>query len=115
MAYSEKEINAIVLAIDEASSNIMRYGYKNCIDGEIMIEITTDHQHAIFRLHDHAPQVTDDCIKAVPSSPLEPGGLGIMLMQEVMESVRFVHTDNCPGNILEMRINLPEENHYNEF
>ena len=109
LAYPEEDINTIVLAIDEACTNIMRYAYKNCTDGEILIEVATDDRQVIFRLHDHASKVSKDCIKIKPSSRLTPGGLGVMLMQQVMDSVDFIHTDNCPGNILEMKKDLPQE------
>jgi len=110
LAFCEQDINAIVLAIDEACTNIIRYAYKDCSDGEILIEVDCNNQQAIFRLHDHAKKVTNDCIKLRPSSPLKPGGLGVMLMKEVMDSVDFIHTENCPGNILEMKKELPKEN-----
>jgi len=110
LAFSEKEINAVVLAIDEACTNIIRYAYKDCRDGEIHLDITADDHQVIFRLHDLAKQVSKDCIKAKPSSPLKPGGLGVMLMREVMDSIEFIHTKKCKGNILQMKKNLPKEN-----
>lgn len=109
--FSEKEINSIVLAIDEACTNIIRYAYKDCRDGIIQIDIISDDQQVIFRLQDFAKQVSKDCIKIKPTSPLKPGGLGVMLMQEVMDSVEFIHTKECQGNILEMKKSLPKEKH----
>jgi anti-sigma regulatory factor (Ser/Thr protein kinase) len=109
LAYSEQQTSAIVLAIDEACTNIIRYAYKDCRDGAIHIDVLSDGQQVIFRLHDFAKQVPKDCIKVKPSSILKPGGLGVMLMQQVMDSVEFIHTKNCKGNILEMKKNLPKE------
>ena len=107
MNYNKEDTNAIVLAIDEACTNIMRYAYDSCRDGEIYIEVITSATDAIFRLHDHAKKVSDDCISGKVTQLKEPGGLGVMLMKEVMDSVHFVHTDTCPGNILEMKKVLP--------
>ena len=107
LKYSENDINTIVLAIDEACTNIIRYAYKNCADGEILIEASADDKQLIVNLHDHASKVSKDCIKIKPSPQLEPGGLGVKLMHEVMDSVKFVHTDECAGNILEMKKDLP--------
>jgi len=109
LKFNEQAVNAIVLAIDEACTNIIRYAYKDCRDGKIHIDVSTDSHQVIFRLHDLAKQVSKDCIKVKASSPLEPGGLGVMLMQEVMDSVEFIHTKKCKGNILEMKKNLPKE------
>jgi len=108
LAYSEQQTSAIILAIDEACTNIIRYAYKDCRDGVIQIDISTDKQQVIFRLYDFAKQVSKDCIKVKPSSPLKPGGLGVMLMKQVMDTVEFIHTKNCGGNILEMKKDLPE-------
>ena len=107
MKYSKEDTNAIVLAIDEACTNIIRYAYNSSRDGEIYIEVITSETKAIFRLHDHAEKVTDECITGKTSNIDEPGGLGVMLIKEIMDSVHFVHTDTCPGNILEMKKDLP--------
>ena len=110
LTYNESDTNAIVLAIDEACTNIIRYAYKDCRDGEILIEVSANNRQAIFLLHDYANKVSKDCIKIKPTSPLIPGGLGVMLMHEVMDSVDFIHTHKCRGNILEMKKDLPKEN-----
>ena len=110
LSFSEKETNEIVLAIDEACTNIIRYAYNDCRDGEIRLEIYQDNQQVIFRLHDLAKHVSKDCIEQKPTEPLKPGGLGVMLMQQVMNSVKFVHTSQCKGNILELKKDLPREN-----
>lgn len=110
LSYTKEETNLIVLAIDEACSNIMRYAYKNCTDGEILVEVSKTEDQVVIKLHDYAKKASDDCIKIKPSSPLKPGGLGLSLINEVMDSVQFIHTGKCPGNILEMRKDLPKEN-----
>lgn len=108
LAFSENDNCAIVLAIDEACTNIIRYAYKDCRDGVIKIDVSIDGQQVIFCLHDFAKQVSKDCIEVKPSALLEPGGLGVMLMHKVMDSVKFIHTKNCKGNILEMKKELPK-------
>jgi len=107
--YQEQDINAIVLAIDEACTNIIRYAYDNCKDGRIRIDISSDGHQVIFRLHDFAKKVSKNCIKKKATEPLQPGGLGVALMQQIMDSVEFVHTRFCKGNVLEMKKALPKE------
>ena len=109
LSFSEQDINAIVLAIDEACTNIIRYAYGDCRDGKIQIAVSTDPSQVIFRLHDFAKHVSRDCLKMKPTPSLVPGGLGVQLMQEIMDSVEFVHTSACKGNILEMKKDLPQE------
>lgn len=105
LGFPQADIDQIVLAIDEACTNIMRYAYKGCREGVIKIEVTQDSQQIIFKLHDYAQQVSKDCLKKKPTALCEPGGLGVMLMRHVMDSVEFIHTKDCKGNILEMRKN----------
>lgn len=115
LSFSEKDSNEIVLAIDEACTNIIRYAYNDCRDGEIRLEINQDNRQLIFRLHDLAKHVSKDCIKQEPTEPMKPGGLGVMLMKQVMNSVKFVHTSQCKGNILELKKDLPTEKPSNEL
>jgi len=115
LAYDENDTNAIVLAIDEACTNIIRYAYKDCRDGEILIKVSTNKGQAIFHLHDYAKKVSKDCIKFKETSSLVPGGLGIMIMNKIMDSVDFVHTRKCKGNILELKKDLPKENGKDEL
>lgn len=115
LRFTEKDTNEIVLAIDEACTNIIRYAYKDCRDGTIRLEIVKNNQQVIFRLHDHAKHVSQDCLEQKNNDPLKPGGLGVMLMQQVMSSVKFVHTSQCKGNILELKKDLPQESRSNEL
>jgi len=108
LGFSDGDTNAVVLAIDEACTNIIRYAYKDCKDGTILMEIFSNQNQAIFRLHDQAPKVPKDCIEMKNSDPLKPGGLGVMLIRSVMDYVAFVDTDNGDKNILEMRKDLPQ-------
>ena len=108
VGFTEEATNAIVLAIDEACTNIMRYAYDNCTDGVINVSVEKDDEKVRFILHDLAAQVSKDCIKVKESSILEPGGLGLVLINQVMDSVEFTHTPKCKGNILEMTKALPD-------
>ncbi len=109
IGYNEQDINAIVLAIDEAYTNIIRYAYKNCQNGKVTLQILTDSQQTIFRLHDYADKVPADCLKTKSKDLMKPGGLGVMLMKQIMDWVGFVDSAECQGNILELKKNLPLE------
>jgi len=102
LKFTEEDTNTIVLAIDEACTNIIRYSYDNNSSGEILIEVFTSDKDVIFRLHDHGKKASKDCMNAIPTADLEPGGLGIQLMKQIMDTVHFIDIEECPGNILEM-------------
>jgi len=109
LGFEQQDIDSIVLAIDEACTNIIRYAYKDCQDGKITLQILTDGKQAIFRLHDFAEKVSKDCLKLKDCDPLTPGGLGVALIKKIMDKVGFIDTDKCQGNILELKKNLPLE------
>ena len=115
LGYSEQDANCLVLAIDEACSNIIRYAYENCRDGTIQIDIFIENQQTVFRLHDFAKKVSKDCIKVKQTSPMSPGGLGVDLIHKVMDSVEFIPTKDCVGNLFQLKKNLPMEANKNEF
>ena len=109
LGFEQQDIDSIVLAIDEACTNIIRYAYKDCKNGKITLQILNDGKQVIFRLHDYAEKVSKNCIKQKASDPMKPGGLGVVLMRKIMDKVGFVHTKKCKGNILELKKNLPLE------
>ena len=109
LGFPQNDIDAIVLAIDEACTNIIRYAYKDCKKGHVIIEVFSDGEQAIFRLHDNAPKAPKDCLKSKEFDLSKPGGLGIMLMKQVMDWVGFIETKQSIGNILELKKNLPTE------
>lgn len=100
---SKDDINFIVLAVDEACSNIIKHAYGQEITGDIILEILTQNQQLVFRLTDFAAPVDQTTIRARPLDELRPGGLGVHFINEVMDEVRFLEPPEGVGNVLEMR------------
>jgi anti-sigma regulatory factor (Ser/Thr protein kinase) len=107
LGYPESEINVITLAIDEACTNIIRYAY--CGEsGRIVLEIYQEPKQAIFRLRDFAPCIDGACLEYRKKNLLEPGGLGLQLIHQVMDSVQLIPPPEPIGNILELKKRLPK-------
>ena len=80
----------VLLAVDEAATNIIVHGYKRQ-QGRIEIEMRPEGPDLIIVLRDEAP-LFDPTRHPSPdlTLPLEqrqPGGLGIFLMRQVMDEV----------------------------
>jgi len=80
----------VVLAVDEAVSNIIAHGYRGQ-EGPVEIEVSREGNALVIRVRDEAPPF--DCT-IVPSPdvtlPLEqriPGGLGIYLIRQIMDEM----------------------------
>ena len=85
--YPDLERGRIVLAADEAVTNIMRHTYKGATDLRITLsaEITEGHLH--LRLRDFGPHVDPEKLKGRALEDIKPGGLGLHLLQSVFSVV----------------------------
>ena len=95
----------VQLAVDEAATNIIQHGYNPAIPGIIDIAWRVEHDKLIVTLRDRGRRFNP---KDVPApniqSPLEerePGGLGLYLMNKLMDDVHFEFDDD-DGNLLTM-------------
>ena len=105
--FKDEEVDSMVLAVNEACMNIMQHAYCGC-DGEIILEIIDKHDELLFRLTDFAETVNKANIKPRDLSDLRPGGLGVHLMQEVMDRVSYFDGPDNTGNIVELSKKLKQ-------
>jgi len=98
--------NLLVLAIDEACSNIIRHGYGREKDGPIGLQVSVRDKELLFRLADCARRVDPSILSNSPSEPLKPGGLGIPLIRRIMDDVRYEKPPSGRTNLLVMRKKL---------
>lgn len=100
--FASDTIHGVVLAVDEACSNIIRHAYGNECDAEIVLEIFRERDSMIFRLTDFAAPVDARAVRPRAGEALLPGGLGMHIIYRVMDKVEFLeHTDDA-GNVLVM-------------
>ncbi len=99
---SETEITRLVLAVDEASSNIIRHAYRDCTPGEIELTVTRARGSLRFRLRDFAPPVDSRCVRPRNLDECRPGGLGINLIDDIMDLWRLRALRRRCGNVLVM-------------
>ena len=92
VGFDETECGHIALAIDEALANIIRHGYDHRDDEPIHIAlwILRDDPPGIrIMIEDEAKQIDPDSIKGRDLEDVKPGGLGVHIMREIMDSCRF--------------------------
>jgi anti-sigma regulatory factor (Ser/Thr protein kinase) len=107
LGYSESDINLITLVIDEACTNIIRYAYGG-EPGRIILEIYQHENDAIFHLQDFAKCIDKSCLELRKTNILEPGGLGLQLIHQVMDFVQLLPPKGSVGNILELKKQIPK-------
>lgn len=103
---SDKELDSMVMAINEACMNIIQHAYHEKENEEIIIEFWEDGEHMIIKIFDFADRVDPASIKSRDLDDVRPGGLGVHLISQVMDSVEYKTNTKTKGNILEMRKHL---------
>lgn len=100
------DIDQSIIAVNEACSNVIRHAYKNDPRGEIILEILKHNHELLFRITDFADYVDQSKIKSRDINQLKPGGLGVHIIYQIMDDIRYKHRSDGKGNILEMRKNI---------
>lgn len=105
--WTEHQTADIVLAADEALTNVIRHGYK-CVPGErILVSLQSIAEPARgqgveIRIRDFAPQVPLDQIRGRDLDKPRPGGLGVHLIKSLMDEAVYSHAPGG-GMLLVMR------------
>ncbi len=100
--FSNEGIQDLVLAVDEACQNVIRYAYNGEPGGKLKIVLTHDSDHLIIEICDQAATVDPATIKHRDIDDVRPGGLGTYLMDEIMDCVEYLPLSAEGGNILRM-------------
>jgi serine/threonine-protein kinase RsbW len=91
--FSEEEIANIVLAVDEACTNIIKHAYQYAPDKEIDIAILRNDGAFEVRIKDSGKTFDPDALKAPDLkrnlSHHRRGGLGVYLMKKLMDKVEY--------------------------
>lgn len=106
---SDKNLDCLVMAINEACMNVIQHAYNNRDDGEMILEFWREQDLLSIRLFDFAEPVDRDCIKSRDLDDIKPGGLGVHIMQQVMDTVVYKDAPDGEGNMLEMRKRIGDE------
>lgn len=102
---SKDIIENIILAVDEACTNIIKHAYKYSPDGEIIIKIKPSKSKFEIKILDYGLTFEPD---KIPEPDLQKyyrqrrvGGLGIYLMRTLMDEVKF---STVPGKYNEVSL-----------
>lgn len=104
--YNHDTIKKVVLGVNEACMNIIQHAYGEKYKGEIVLEIMEIQGELVFRLTDFAKTVDKDCIKSRDLNDIRPGGLGVHIINEVMDKTEYLDPPDGIGNVLEMKKKL---------
>jgi sigma-B regulation protein RsbU (phosphoserine phosphatase) len=92
----------IIIAVGEACQNVVRHAYRDHDGGEASLEIYCKDGILEFRLQDTAHPVDTEKVKPRWPEELGPGGLGLCLIHDIMDSVEYLPLPEGQGNLLRM-------------
>jgi len=108
MGMGEKAVAELVIAVDEAVSNVIRHGYKG--DPNQPIDVRVNQINVDGRPAVHV-DIIDSCpdanVEAIIARPIDledpkPGGLGVNLIRRSMDHVEVSKRTDAPGLRLSM-------------
>jgi serine/threonine-protein kinase RsbW len=88
--FSEKERLLMVLGVDEACTNIIRYAYELRDDALITLSLEKLRGSVRMRLRDYGKKTPAHAMKGRPNTVLRPGGLGLNLIRNAFDKVDYI-------------------------
>jgi len=94
----EQQGEGVILALDEALTNVIRHSYGGPSDERIIVTMRRRHRYAQgkaaleFIVRDFGRQVDPNTIKGRNLDEVRPGGLGVHIIRSIMDEVEY----SCP-------------------
>jgi anti-sigma regulatory factor (Ser/Thr protein kinase) len=101
LGFTAEDQNNIILAVDEACSNIVKHAYDHTESDIIHMTCKLFPDRIEFMLRDFGKKVNINQIKSRSLDDLRPGGLGVHLIKSVMDEVKY-DTSLKVGNKLKL-------------
>lgn len=105
----KEDENRIILAVDEAVSNIIEHAFENTLEGTIKVEVEVSQARCRVTIHDSGKKF--DPLSVTPpdlEDHIRAGrrrGLGVFLMRQIMDEVKY-HYKAGEENVLTLVKNL---------
>jgi len=113
MGFGADHVHRIILAVDEGCTNIIRHAHGGRPDGDIEVTCRAEllpsgrRQLVVVLVDDGSPAEDARLCAGAASDPLTPGGLGLKLMRDIMDDVRFSRSEDG-RNRLELTLACPD-------
>ncbi len=94
-SFPSREIDLMVLGVDEACTNIIRHAYHLAEDKLICLSVETGQGGSVrFRLRDYGERLAHGGFQPRTLEHLRPGGLGVHLIKQAFDQVDYLHKRN---------------------
>jgi len=87
----------LILALDEACSNVVKHRNKDLMGGLIHVRAEVTPEFLRFRIGDFCAKEDIPNIKPRDLTDIRPGGLGTHFISEIMDRIEFEPEPGSPG------------------
>ena len=88
--FSEKQQTLMVLGVDEACTNVIRYAYELRDDQPIALTLEALSTCVRMRLRDYGEQTPPHKMRGRSHNDVKPGGLGLYLIRNAFDKVDYI-------------------------
>jgi anti-sigma regulatory factor (Ser/Thr protein kinase) len=88
--FSEKQRTLMVLGVDEACTNVIRYAYDLRDDQPIALSLEALSTCVRMRLRDYGENTPADQMRGRAHNQVKPGGLGLHLIRNAFDKVDYI-------------------------
>jgi len=88
--FSEKQRTLMVLGVDEACTNVIRYAYDLRDDQPIALSVEALSRCVRMRLRDYGDNTPADQMRGRAHNQVKPGGLGLHLIRNAFDKVDYI-------------------------
>lgn len=89
LALADSEKDLIILGLDEACTNVIRYAYSHAPDQPMHLSCEVEKTQIVIRLRDFGAQCESAKLEGRPLDLVKPGGLGIHLIRRAFSTVEY--------------------------
>jgi anti-sigma regulatory factor (Ser/Thr protein kinase) len=101
IGFARREVERLVLAIDEACANVIRHAYDYCHDKRIILTFVVSPEYFTVEIRDFGPPADPATFQPRKLDDLRPGGLGIHFIRSAVDKIEF---ENPPGGGVLLRL-----------
>jgi len=89
IGFEALESDKLVLAVDEACTNVIRHAYGNSGDGRIVITFTLRLDYFEITIRDFGSGADPETFKGRDLDQIRPGGLGLHFIKSAVDKVEY--------------------------
>ncbi|MGA2402486.1 MAG: ATP-binding protein [Syntrophobacteraceae bacterium] len=113
IGFEAKETDKLVLAVDEACTNVIRHAYDNSGDERIIVTFILGLDYLELTIRDFGSGADPATFRGRDLDQIRPGGLGVHFIKSAVDKVEYV-TPPGGGTLLKMIKFMPgQENDQN--